>query len=62
MINGVDIGKIFLEPSSSAQGYMKYRTVPRLSAGPRQINKAIQRIVSGQMKAKESLQQAQANT
>jgi multiple sugar transport system substrate-binding protein len=45
----------------SEQGHMKYRTVhvyPQVNA---QINQAVSRVVSGQMKAKESFALAQTN-
>jgi len=62
VINGVDTGKIFLDSIAlSEQGHMKYRTVhvyPQVNA---QINQAVSRVVSGQMKAKESFVLAQAN-
>ena len=62
VINGVDTGQLFTDTLAFAsRGYMKYRTVhvyPQVNA---QINQAISRVVSGQMKAKESLSQAQAN-
>jgi multiple sugar transport system substrate-binding protein len=62
VINGVDTGQLFTDTLAySSRGYMKYRTMhvyPQVNA---QINQAISRVVSGQMKAKESLAQAQAN-
>lgn len=62
VINGVDTGQLFLDTIAlGAQGHMKYRTVhvyPQVNA---QINQAMGRIISGQMKAKESLALAQAN-
>ena len=63
VINGVDTGKIFLDSiAMSQQGYMKYRTVHVYPQANAQINQAISAIVSGQMKAKEALTLAQANT
>ncbi len=63
VINGVDTGKIFLDSiSRSEEGYMKYRTVHVYPQANAQINQAFGRVVSGQMKAKESFAQAQANT
>jgi multiple sugar transport system substrate-binding protein len=63
VINGVDTGKIFLDSlAMSEQGYMKYRTVHVYPQANAQINQAIGAIVSGQMKAKEALTLAQANT
>lgn len=63
VINGVDTGKIFLDSIAlSESGYMKYRTVHVYPQANAQINQAIGRVVSGQMKAKESMALAQANT
>ncbi len=63
VINGVDTGKIFLDSiARSEEGYMKYRTVHVYPQANAQINQAFGRVVSGQMKAKESFAQAQANT
>ena len=63
VINGVDTGKIFLDSiAMSEQGYMKYRTVHVYPQANAQINQAVSRVVSGQMKAKESFAMAQANT
>ena len=62
-INGVDTGKILLDTVALAeQGHMKYRTVHVYPQVDVQINQAIERIVSGQMGAMESLKQAQANS
>ena len=62
VINGVDTGQVFLDTIAlSEQGHMKYRTVhvyPQVNA---QINQAVSRVVSGQMKARESFVLAQAN-
>lgn len=61
-VNGYDVGKIYLDTIDLAkQGHMKYRTVhvyPQVNA---QINKAIENIASGQMKAKEAWKLAQEN-
>jgi multiple sugar transport system substrate-binding protein len=62
VINGVDTGKVFLDSIALAdQGHMKYRTVHVYPQANAQINQAMGRIISGQMKAKESLALAQAN-
>jgi len=62
VMNGVDLGKLFIDTLAFAeQGHMKYRTVhvyPQVNA---QINQAMGRVVSGQMKAAESFKQAQVN-
>ena len=63
VINGVDTGKLFLDSIAlSEQGHMKYRTVHVYPQANTQITQALGRIISGQMKAKESLAQAQTNT
>ena len=55
-------GKIFLDTiAMSEQGYMKYRTVHVYPQANAQINQAVSRVISGQMKAKESFAMAQAN-
>ena len=62
VINGVDTGKLFLDSiAMSEQGYMKYRTVHVYPQANAQINQAVSRVVSGQMKAKDA-RMAQANT
>jgi len=62
IINGVDTGKVFLDTiAMGLQGHMKYRTVHVYPQANAQINQALGRIISGQMKAKESLVMAQAN-
>ncbi|MFO1159528.1 MAG: extracellular solute-binding protein [Reyranellaceae bacterium] len=63
VINGVDTGKIFLDTIAMASqgGYMKYRTVHVYPQANAQINQAVSRVVSGQMKAKESMALAQTN-
>ncbi|MEM7024111.1 MAG: sugar ABC transporter substrate-binding protein, partial [Pseudomonadota bacterium] len=58
----VDVSKIYLESIDlAARGYMAYRTVHVYPQVDKQIDKAIETIVSGQMSAKEALQQAQDN-
>lgn len=62
VMNGVDVGQLFLDTLKFAdQGHMAYRTVhvyPQVNA---QITQAVGRVVSGQMKAKESFALAQRN-
>lgn len=62
-MNGVDVAKLYTDTIAfAAQGHMRYRTVhvyPQVNA---QITQAIERVVSGQMGARESLRQAQANS
>jgi multiple sugar transport system substrate-binding protein len=62
VINGIDTGGIFLSSLAFAeQGHMKYRTVHVYPQANAQITQAMGRIISGQMKAKESLALAQTN-
>ena len=63
VINGVDTGQILLDTiAMSKQGHMAYRTVHVYPQANAQINQAFSRVVSGQMKAKESFALAQTNT
>ena len=63
VINGVDLGKLFIDTLAFAdQGHMKYRTVHVYPQANAQINQAMGRVISGQMKAKESFALAQTNT
>ena len=63
VINGADLGKLFIDTLAfSEQGHMKYRTVHVYPQANAQINQAMGRVISGQMKAKESFAQAQVNT
>ena len=63
VVNGVDTGQLFLDTLKFAeQGHMKYRTVHIYPQVNTQITQAISRIASGQMGAKESMAQAQANS
>ncbi|MGL6181247.1 MAG: ABC transporter substrate-binding protein [Aestuariivirga sp.] len=60
-INGQDTGQIVLDTIKLGdQGHMKYRTVAVYPQVNVQINQALGRIISGQMSAKESMNQAQA--
>jgi multiple sugar transport system substrate-binding protein len=62
LVNGVDVAKIYLDTIDlAAKGYMAYRTVHVYPQVDKQIDKAIETIVSGQMSAREALQQAQDN-
>jgi multiple sugar transport system substrate-binding protein len=62
VINGHDVGKLFLDTLAFAdQGHMKYRTVHVYPQANAQINQAMGRVISGQMKAKESFALAQTN-
>lgn len=61
-INGVDTTRIFGETlATAAQGHMAYRTVHVYPQVNTQINQAMERVVAGQMGARESFQQAQRN-
>lgn len=64
VINGSDLAKLSLESIELAAktGHMKYRTVSVYPQVDQQLNKAIELIASGQLSAKQALQQAQANT
>ncbi len=60
MVNGVDTGRLVLDTIKlGEQGHMKYRTVPVYPQVNVQINQALGRIITGQMSAKESMNQAQ---
>jgi len=62
-LNGYNVAKIYLDTIDlGAQGYMKYRTIPVYPQVDKQIDIAIQTIVSRQMTAKEAMAQAQANS
>ena len=61
-INGKDLGKVFIDTLKFAeQGHMKYRSVHVYPQMNEQIVQAIGRVVSGQMKARESFKLAQTN-
>jgi multiple sugar transport system substrate-binding protein len=61
-INGFDVAQIYLDTiQRSGDGYMKYRTVPVYPQVDREIDAAIQAIVSQQKSAKDAMQTAQAN-
>jgi multiple sugar transport system substrate-binding protein len=62
MINGSDVSQIFLDTLSlAAKGYTVYRTVAPYPPVDREIDIAIQTIVSKQKTAKEAMAQAQQN-
>jgi len=63
MLNGVDMTQLYIDTLAFAQqGHMKYRTVHVYPQANTQITKAIERVVSGEMNARESMRQAQQNT
>lgn len=61
-INGQDIAAMYLDvlERSGRDGYMAYRTVPVWPQAGEKINKAIERIASGQADAATSMKSAQA--
>lgn len=63
-INGYDLADIYAKSIEAAGkgGYMKYRTINVYPQVDAQIDKAIERIVSGQASAKESMQKAQSDS
>ncbi|WP_428493356.1 ABC transporter substrate-binding protein [Rhodopila sp.] len=63
MLNGYDVAKIYLDSIERAgSGYMAYRTVPVYPQVDREIDAAIQAIVSQEKSAKQAMQTAQANS
>ncbi|VTU38113.1 carbohydrate ABC transporter, N-acetylglucosamine/diacetylchitobiose-binding protein [Variovorax sp. PBL-H6] len=61
-INGQDIGKLYLEvleQPARTRNYMAYRTVKEFPLVGDAVNKAVERVVSGQMPAADSMKQAQ---
>jgi multiple sugar transport system substrate-binding protein len=62
-LNGYDVAKIYLDTLEiGARGYMKYRTIHVYPQVDKQIDIAIQTIVSQQMPAKAAMAQAQGNS
>ena len=63
-INGYDLAGIVRESIdiSAKGGYMKYRTVPVYPQVDQQLNKAIANIASGQLSARQAMEQAQAGS
>lgn len=61
LINGSDLAQLALESidMASASGHMKYRTVSVYPQIDQQINKVIPLVVTGQLSAKQALEQAQ---
>jgi multiple sugar transport system substrate-binding protein len=61
-INGQDIGKLYLDvlqQPAVGRNYMAYRTVKEFPLMGDVVNKAVERVVSGQMPAAESMRMAQ---
>ena len=61
-LNGQDVASLYLQvlELGGRGGYMKYRTVPVYPQVGDKINKAIERIASGQQNGAEAMKQAQA--
>ena len=62
-LNGFDVAKMYLDTVDlAAKGYMAYRTVPPYPEVDRQIDIAIQGIVSGEKTAQQAMAAAQRNS
>ena len=63
-INGYDVASLLSDSIdlSAKQGHMKYRTVHVYPQVDQQLNKAIANIASGQLSAKQAIEQAQAGS
>jgi multiple sugar transport system substrate-binding protein len=62
-VNGFDMTQLYMDTlAMAAQGHMRYRTVHVYPQANAQITQAIERVVSGQMGARESFRLAQQNT
>jgi multiple sugar transport system substrate-binding protein len=62
-VNGIDMADLYVKTIEiSQQGYMKYRTVAVYPQVDKQLDKAIENIVSGQMSAAEAMKLAQQNS
>ncbi len=61
-LNGQDVASTYLQvlELGGKSGYMKYRTVPQFPQIGDKINKAIERVATGQQKGTEAMAQAQA--
>jgi multiple sugar transport system substrate-binding protein len=60
--NGFDVAKLYLDTIERAgSGYMAYRTMPVFPQVDREIDSAIQSVITQQMTAAEAMKQAQAN-
>jgi multiple sugar transport system substrate-binding protein len=61
-VNGYDMADLYVKTIDiSEQGYMAYRTVHVYPQVDKQIDKAIENIVSGQLSARDALALAQKN-
>ena len=61
-LNGQDVASLYLQvlELGGKSGYMKYRTVPQFPQIGDKINKAIERVATGQQSGAEAMAQAQA--
>ena len=61
-LNGQDVASLYLKvlELGGKTGYMKYRTVPQFPQVGDKINKAIERVATGQQSGAEAMAQAQA--
>jgi multiple sugar transport system substrate-binding protein len=61
-LNGFDVAKIYLDSiQQAASGYMAYRTVPVYPQVDREIDAAIQSVISQQKTPEQAMKQAQEN-
>jgi len=60
-LNGQDVASLYLQvlELGGRSGYMKYRTVPVFPQVGDKINKAIERIATGQQGGRDAMAQAQ---
>lgn len=62
MINGIDVAQLYLDTLTlGAKGYTVYRTVPSYPPVDHEIDVAMQRVISGEQSAKESMALLQRN-
>jgi len=63
LVNGIDMADLYVKTIDiSADGYMTYRTVAVYPQVDKQLDKAIENIVSGQMSAADAMRLAQENS
>jgi multiple sugar transport system substrate-binding protein len=63
MLNGFDVAQLYLDSiEQGGKGHMNYRTVPVYPQVDRELDAAIQSIVSQQVSAKEAMETAQRNS
>lgn len=62
-LNGFDVAQMYLDTLNlAAHGYMAYRTVPAYPQIDRQIDIALQSVISGEKKAPQAMRDAQHNS